>query len=88
VRLQDQLKFYEPLDLDSIDTNEIETQIETLLNTLITIFQAYQGLQLALVAEKTLEDSQQHQVGVHCYWQDDHFLSVTNKRNKRKMQQI
>jgi tetratricopeptide (TPR) repeat protein len=88
VRLQDQLKFYEPLDLDSIDTNEIETQVETLLNTLITIFQAYQGLQLALVAEKTLEDSQQHQVGVHCYWQDDHFLSVTNKRNKRKMQQI
>lgn len=87
-RLQQQLKFYEPLDLDSIDIDDIDDQVETLLNTLTTIFEPYQGLQLALVDEKTLADSQQRKVGIHCYWQDDHFLSATNRRNKKKMQEI
>ena len=88
VRLHHALKFYEPLDLNAIDDDEIWESVDTLLNTLKTIFQPYRKLQLALVDEITLEDNQQKQVGVHCYWHNSEFLCVTNRNNRKEMAKI
>jgi hypothetical protein len=35
-----------------------------------------------------LDDSQQHQVGVHCHWHDNEFLCVTNRNNRKEMAKI
>jgi type VI secretion system secreted protein Hcp len=82
------IKFYEPLDLNTIDDDEIWEQVDNLLNTLKTIFQPYHKLQLALIDEITLDDSQQRQVGVHCHWHDSEFLCVTNLNNRKEMEKI
>ncbi|MEN8221032.1 MAG: serine protease, partial [Pseudomonadota bacterium] len=96
VQLRRMIKFYEPLDLDEIDETQIdedeieklEEQLKTLLSTLTTIFQPYRGTQLALVSETLLDDNQQRQVGIHCYWQDEAFLCATNRENREDMADI
>jgi len=87
-RLRHAIKFYEPLDLNTIDDDEIWESVDILLETLKTIFQPYRGLQLVLIDEITLDDSQQRQVGVHCYWHDSAFLCVTHRNHRKAMGKI
>ncbi len=35
-----------------------------------------------------LDDNQQRQVGVHCYWHENDFLCVTNRNNRQEMGKI
>ncbi|MEK8021923.1 MAG: trypsin-like peptidase domain-containing protein, partial [Candidatus Parabeggiatoa sp.] len=88
-RLRRTIQFYEPFDLNTLDDDEIGERVDTLLlNTLKTLFQPYRGLQLALIDEIVLDDSQQRQVGVHCYWHDHHFRCVTNRKDRKYMAKI
>ena len=87
-RLRHTIQFYEPLDLNTLDDDEIWERVDTLFNTLKTLFQPYRGLQLALIDEIVLDDSQQRQVGVHCYWHDHHFRCVTNRKDRKNMANI
>jgi tetratricopeptide (TPR) repeat protein len=83
------LERFERLDLNSVEDDAIEEPLERWLNTLGVIFAPYQGLQLALVSETPLPDSQQRPVGIHCYWSDrGKFLSVSNIRNRKQMAKI
>ncbi|MEN8220237.1 MAG: tetratricopeptide repeat protein [Pseudomonadota bacterium] len=86
--LRAELDRYEPLDLNTLDDEAITQKLFTIRDSLGVIFQAYHGLQLAIVSETTIDDSQQRQVGIHCYWQDDDFLCVSNPEARDDMEEI
>ncbi len=77
---------YEPLDLNTLENDEIKTKLFAIRDSLGVIFQPYQRLQLAIVSETVVDDSQQPQVGIHCYWQDSEFLC--KKKDLRGFQNI
>ncbi|RKZ80068.1 MAG: hypothetical protein DRR16_24515, partial [Candidatus Parabeggiatoa sp. nov. 3] len=87
-RLHHTIQFYEPLDLNTLEDDEIWEAVDALSNSLKALFQPYHGLQLALIDEITSDDSQQRQVGVHCYWHNSAFLCVTNRNNRKDMAKI
>jgi len=72
--LRAELAHYEPLDLNTLENDEIKTKLFAIRDSFGVIFQPYQRLQLAIVSETMVDDSQQPQVGIHCYWQDSEFL--------------
>ncbi|RKZ61593.1 MAG: hypothetical protein DRQ99_20185 [Candidatus Parabeggiatoa sp. nov. 3] len=87
-RLHHTIQFYEPLDLNTLEDEEIWEAVDALSNSLKALFQPYHGLQLALINEITSDDNQQRQVGVHCYWHNSAFLCVTNRNNRKDMAKI
>ena len=87
-QLRDAIQYYEPLDINAIDDDEFWEPIEVLLDTLKTIFQPYHGLQLALIDEITLDDSEQREVGVHCYWHDTKYLCKNTRAGRNAMAKI
>ena len=86
--IQKQLEFYEPFNLDETSDEAIQDKLDQIFQTLTTMFQPYRGKRLALVDEKTLEDNQQRQVVIHCYWHDHDFVCVKSKKNYKNMRNI